>query len=58
MTEGIMAHAMTYYAAISACSIGCICVPATRSHTYIFKSLISVVKRAGGNIIVGMTYPP
>ena len=47
VTEGIMAHAMTYYAAISACSMGGICIPAMRSHTFIFKSLISVVKRAG-----------
>ena len=47
MTEGIMAHAMTHYAAISACSMGGICIPAMRSHTFIFKSLISVVKRAG-----------
>ena len=47
MTEGIMAHAMTYYAAISACSMGGICIPAMRSHTFIFKFLISVVKRAG-----------
>ena len=46
MTECIMAHAMTYDAAISACSLGGICIPAMRSHTFIFKYLISVVKRA------------
>ena len=55
MTEGIMAHAMTYYAAISACSMGGICIPAMRSHTFIFKSLISVVK--GREVRVGMTSP-
>ena len=48
MTEGIMAHAMTYYAAISACSMGGICMHPGDAVAYFYFQISDQCCEEGG----------
>ena len=48
VTEGIMAHAMTYYAAISACSMGGICMHPSDAVAYFYFQISDQCCEEGG----------